>query len=615
MTITDLIADAIDRSDQTVGDIDPELIHPNPWQTRVTIDLDGIEALAADVEVNGLLQPILVRPIQHGRRYELVFGQRRLRAIQLLISRDKWFAGIPAQIREMSDREVFMATIGENTSREDVNTVEESMALARALDEIEDLSQAELAKTLGISASQLSNRLRILKLPDGVLDKVRSGVLPWTAARALLVLVGPDSHVHGEEIADALAMAERWSNANKDPNITVRTMREAIVTRCANQPRKWRPMEPIKGFEGKPVSASPEFDVAAFLEKHRETLHTIPSLRSTSGGNTWTCNGREWMRLQRAARVAAKVDGRVAMEPSAERDRWVDAILEHPLVQQVAPEFSRENPVFTPEQAERLGTLSQYVRVAERLDFAVEMATGYGGPPEYLDQSECRSTCTQGAIIANHSSWSWQPELHCTNQHCFKTKLLEGKEKLRTEIVRTVERDDARQGRLADRLTPYLADPGLARGLGRLLADTLDPKPVTPSNLRGDEDLNYYPAAMRRAAEVIGLEVRSTSPIAQLWTSRDVNKRLAELDKPAAFTAELLAVALDGIGMSDKALESPLPPPIDAPTNCPDHDPRPAYESVRIRGTNGKTVPRKVRWGSKCSACRAVTFDAVGEND
>ena len=609
MTISNPVIEAVQGAGESVVLIQPDLIQPNPWQTRVAIDGELIEDLAIDILVNGLLQPILVRPIQRGRLYELVFGQRRLLAIELLISRGQWNDGIPALVREMTDREVFMATLGENRLREDVNTVEESLALARALDEIPDLKQSELAKTLGVSTGQLSNRLRILKLPEAVLDKVRSGFLTWTAARELLVLVASDSHTHIEEIAETLGTAERWAKAARDPKITVRSMREAIVTRCANQPRAWRPMEAIEGFEGKPVSAPPEFDVDSFLEEHKDTLHTLPRQRSASGGAIWTCNGREWMRLQRAARAAAKVTRPAVEKPSPERDRWVDVMLEHPLVQQVAPGFSRENPSLTVQQEETLGTLVRRVNAASRLSFSVSMEVrSYGGPPDYLDQSECRSTCTKGAIIApRYDSWGRQ-ELHCTNQECFNAKLLEGKEKFRAKVEKRVEKNNARQERLADTLTHYLSDPGLAQGLGRFLAQTIEATPESPSRRRGDEDLNYYPAALKRAARAIDIKVGDPVSADFLWTSGDVNRRLADSKDPGAFTAELLALALDSVGMSARALKR-LPPTVTTDMECANHDPRPAYESVRVPGSNGKTVPRKVRWGAKCSECRAVTFD------
>ena len=610
---TDIVSEAMTRAAPEVGAIDLALIHPNPWQTRVTIDLDGIEALAADILRNGLLQPILVRPIQHGRLYELVFGQRRLRAIQLLMSRDQWFAGIPAQVRDMSDREVLMATLGENTSREDVDTVEESRALARALEQIPELKQSDLADTLGISAGQLSNRLRILRLPDSVLELVSSGRLAWTAARELLTLAGPD-HQHDREIETAVERADRNYASQKERRITVERIRDAIVQVCAEQPRKWRPLEKIDGFEGKPVSAPPEFDVETFEADHNSTLHNLPKL---FGGRSvvWTCNGREWMRLQRAARVAnppvPKMDWTMK--------RWVAVMSKHPLVQQVAPEFSHENPVFTPEQEEALGPLARFVKGTSSMKFAVPMSGGWSSPPKYLDQSECRSTCDRGALIA--SEWVGAvPSLHCTNEECFDTKLREGKERFRTRLAKTVDNDDARQARLADRLARMLPDGNFARGLGQFLIDVVSAEPTAPIEGRyghhEDRDLNYFPKVKRRAAEALGLETGDPARGGRLWDQDAARTKLSSHEDPTGFTAALLAVALDEVGVTPKSLGVGTPPASLAPVGCADHRARPLYQSKRIPGTNGKTTPRHVRVGTRCESCNEVVLDGlVGQSD
>ena len=183
----------------TVIIVTPDFIAPNPWQTRQTIDPAGIETLADSIDRDGLLQPILVRSIRRDR-YEIIAGQRRLAAWKLLEERGKDMGGIPAIVREIDDRQMLLDTLTENLVREDVDPIEETRAMARALEEIEDLNQLHLAELLGVSKGQVSNRLRLLRLPDSVLEFVTSGRMAWTTARELLALVG-DDHIHEDEIA------------------------------------------------------------------------------------------------------------------------------------------------------------------------------------------------------------------------------------------------------------------------------------------------------------------------------------------------------------------------------------------------------------------------------
>jgi ParB family chromosome partitioning protein len=201
-----------------------EMIHANPRQPRKAFDSEAAAGLAASVKAQGLLQPLLVRPRKDGG-YELIAGERRLRA-----AREARLATVPAVIREADDRESVVLGLVENVAREQLSPLEESRAYAVLLDEF-GLALGEIADRVGRSKPSVSNRLRLLELPDEVMEMLSSGVLSEGHARAILALPDGDARK---------ALARRAVKSG----MSVRQVEQAA--RDAGAPRQRRPRpEPL----------------------------------------------------------------------------------------------------------------------------------------------------------------------------------------------------------------------------------------------------------------------------------------------------------------------------------------------------------------------------------
>ncbi len=169
-----------------------DAIRPSPFNPRRSFPKDQLDELAASIRERGLVQPLLVRPVEGGKgRYEIVAGERRWRAAQLVGLEE-----LPVIIRILTDSQALELAIIENVQRTDLNAVEEAHGYRDLLDN-HQYTHDNLAQTIGKSRSHVTNTLRLLQLPDDVLDLVREGVLSAGHARAL---IGQD---------DALAVARR----------------------------------------------------------------------------------------------------------------------------------------------------------------------------------------------------------------------------------------------------------------------------------------------------------------------------------------------------------------------------------------------------------------------
>lgn len=177
-----------------------DLVRPNPNQPRKRFDDDALQALADSLGERGVLQPVLVRPLPGGH-YELVAGERRWRAAQLA-----GLERIPAIVREREDSDTLEAALVENMAREDLNPVEEARAVAALTEEL-GLTREQVGKRVGRSRVAVSNLLRLLDLPDEVLDLLERGTLTEGHGRALLLA---EDHADRKRLARAAA-AEGWS--------------------------------------------------------------------------------------------------------------------------------------------------------------------------------------------------------------------------------------------------------------------------------------------------------------------------------------------------------------------------------------------------------------------
>jgi ParB family chromosome partitioning protein len=157
-----------------------ELISPNPRQPRQAFDEEGLVALSESLRERGVLQPVLVRPLPGGK-YELIAGERRWRAAQMAD-----LEAIPAVVQPHEDAESLELALIENMAREDLNPVEEARACALLVDEL-GLTREDVGRRVGRSRVAVSNLMRLLDLPDEVLDLLVEGRLTEGHGRALLM--------------------------------------------------------------------------------------------------------------------------------------------------------------------------------------------------------------------------------------------------------------------------------------------------------------------------------------------------------------------------------------------------------------------------------------------
>jgi len=161
-------------------------VRPNPFQPRTHFDTAELTDLARSIEASGLLQPIVVRSASGGT-YELIAGERRLRAVQQL-----GWASVPAVVKEADDRTLLTLALVENLQRDDLSPIDEAVGYQRLLDEFA-VPHQELARIVGRDRSTVANTLRLLKLPEAVRALVHEKKLTEGHARALLALENPSS--------------------------------------------------------------------------------------------------------------------------------------------------------------------------------------------------------------------------------------------------------------------------------------------------------------------------------------------------------------------------------------------------------------------------------------
>ena len=183
------------------ADVPVDQIRPNPRQPRTVFDEDALAELVASITEVGLLQPVVVRPLDDGG-YELVMGERRLRA-----SQHAGLSTIPAIIRRTEDADLLRDALLENLHRANLNPLEEAAAYQQMMSDF-NCTQEELSARIKRSRPQISNTIRLLQLPAPVQRRVAAGVLSAGHARALLML--PDAaameHLATRIVAEGLSV-------------------------------------------------------------------------------------------------------------------------------------------------------------------------------------------------------------------------------------------------------------------------------------------------------------------------------------------------------------------------------------------------------------------------
>ncbi len=232
------------------------LIDPSPYQPRVRFDADRLQELAQSIREMGVIQPIVVRPA--GERYQVIAGERRLRAARLLGLEE-----LPAIVRRISDEQALEAALVENLQREDISVVEAAKAYQRLTVEFQ-YSQGEIAQRTGKSRTAVANTVRLLQLPDPVLDLLDAGDLTEGHARALLALPYPSLQT---EVAE-------WVVRNA---VTVREVESKV--RALSQPT---PRQPVNEKERPPT----DIHVAALEERLRAHYGTKVNVVYKKGRGT-----------------------------------------------------------------------------------------------------------------------------------------------------------------------------------------------------------------------------------------------------------------------------------------------------------------------------------------
>ena len=209
---------AIDESAGSVSRLPINDIEPNRDQPRKTFDEEALGELSKSIADHGVIQPLLVRPMTDGS-YQLIAGERRWRA-----SRMAGLTEVPVVIREMSDSEAMELALVENLQREDLNPIEEARGF-QLLMETYALTQEQAASRVGKSRPAVANAMRLLLLPDDVLQMVETGVLSAGHARALLGLAQSD---------DMVALAKQIV----EKGLSVRETERLVKTATQDKPKR-----------------------------------------------------------------------------------------------------------------------------------------------------------------------------------------------------------------------------------------------------------------------------------------------------------------------------------------------------------------------------------------
>ncbi len=179
------VSDEVSPSSDRLNSLSMDLIQRGKYQPRREMDADALQDLSNSIRAQGVIQPIVVRPILGGR-YEIVAGERRFRASQMAGLKE-----IPALIKEIPDEAAVAIALIENIQRENLNPIEEAMALQRLLDEF-SMTHQQVAEAIGKSRAAVTNLLRLLALQDDIKNMLEKNEIEMGHARALLTLSEED---------------------------------------------------------------------------------------------------------------------------------------------------------------------------------------------------------------------------------------------------------------------------------------------------------------------------------------------------------------------------------------------------------------------------------------
>ena len=247
-----------------VNEVSINQIQPGRYQPRRDMEPQALEDLAASIKAQGVIQPIVIRPVSNDT-YEIIAGERRWRASQLA-----GLSSIPVVIRDVPDEAAIAMALIENIQRENLNPVEEAVALQRLQQEFE-LSQQQVADAVGKSRSTITNLLRLLKLTPEVKTLLERGDIEMGHARAMLSLGNDDQVAAGRQVVDK--------------GLSVRET-EALVKKIQNPPE----------VKEKPLPSDVDTAVASTLSERLATKVVVES--NAKGQGKITINYTDQDQLQ-----------------------------------------------------------------------------------------------------------------------------------------------------------------------------------------------------------------------------------------------------------------------------------------------------------------------------
>ena len=201
-------ANEIDNSSSAYNpNFDIDSIEPNPYQPRMHIDPEDLIEIADSVREKGVIQPLIITKSDDGNKYFLIAGERRLRAAQLA-----GLKKIPVVIKDSSPQEMLELALIENIQRKDLNPLEEAYAFKQMVDEF-GISQDEIAKKVGLSRVAVTNKIRLLNLPDEVKEDILNEKLSEGHSRALLGIKDETSLVAAADLVVKREMSVRETEA------------------------------------------------------------------------------------------------------------------------------------------------------------------------------------------------------------------------------------------------------------------------------------------------------------------------------------------------------------------------------------------------------------------
>lgn len=504
----------------------------NPWQPRFALNPDQVKEIADSIEKVGLLQPPMVR--RAGEGYQTAFGHYRLAALKSL-----GVESVELEVRDLSDSEMAIIALTENRKRSDVTAIEQYRAWQKTL-EIEGMTIATLAESLGLDRSTVSNNLRLLKLPGWILKHVDEGDMSPHAAREFLCLLGADDHFHDDVAKQALNEMTRgvpdWRAARVRKEIN-----EAIVGRSVTE---WRKL--FSGYAGGGHQADPSFDLEKFKQDQAPKIHTIPSDTwsdavwrngrqepgrvKSEASREWTCATSAWTSRASAAKKAAEgvVAKASAAAPAAagtpKTGSFTKVLAADPVLKAVSAETAGTlmralaKDEVEASHVEALGTRATPALIGkgkdvfkalidERSNIELYGTNSTHVPSYFPNLEECRKTCTIGATYGRFSD-SGNFALFCLNQEHFEEKAAKGRQAILAKTERVVAAKDEADSKILEviRSVAGKAPPALTAILSCLLLSNRRFEPILPPNtshMDRDDDLAQWSANDRRIFDLL----------------------------------------------------------------------------------------------------------------